>query len=153
MQWFKDGSAVEGATNPTITKADVTVDYAGKYKATFTNASGSTDTKEVTVEVIDISVDTKGIGGSVKVGETKTDELVVYGEKPAGATVAWSADYDSGQENSFTLKPNADGTKCDITGVTAGGGGSAIVTVTYKGLTWSGKSRLDVVAADPAVKS
>lgn len=64
--------------------------------------------------------------------------------------MAWTATYDPGQENSFTIKPNADGSKCDITGVTEGGGGSAVVTVTYKGLSWSGSSRLSVTA--PAVK-
>lgn len=50
-QWFKDGSPIDSATNPTFEKENVSTDDAGIYYCTITNECGSTKSQDITVVV------------------------------------------------------------------------------------------------------
>lgn len=139
--------------------AQIEIDGVGVGTTSITATSAKDPTKKdsIEVEVFDFSIDTKGIGGSIQVGETKTDELVVYGTLPADAVIRWYGEFDEGWENSWTFTPSADKKSCVIEGKEAGGGGKIHVEVTlpnYDGPEkWDGSSRFDVVAAPERVKS
>lgn len=129
----------------------------GTSTITVESVSDATKKDSIEVEVFDFTIDTKGIGGSIQVGEKKTDELVVYGTLPADAVIRWYGEFDTGWENSWTFTPSADKKSCVIEGKEAGGGGKIHVEVTlpnYDGPEkWDGSSRFDVVAAPETVKS
>lgn len=130
---------------------------AGTTTITVESVSDATKKDTIDVEVLDITIDTDGIGQDLKVGETKTDKVVISGGTlPAEAVYEWFATYDSGQEGSFTFKQSADGKSCDLTGVTAGGGGRIGFKVTVDGSEWTtgptGGSRVNVLPADETVK-
>lgn len=131
-----------------------------KGTATITVESVSDATKKdsIEVEVLDITIDTKGIGQDLEVGKTKTDEVVISGGTlPAEAVYTWFATYDSGQDGSFTFEQSADGKSCTLTGVTEGGGGRIGFKVELDGQEWTtgptGGSRVNVIAAAESVKS
>ncbi|WWV91987.1 hypothetical protein [Escherichia phage PJNS034] len=125
----------------------------GTSTITVESVSDATKKDSIEVEVLDISIDTDGIGQDLKVGETKTDKVVISGGTlPDSAVYEWFATYDSGQEGSFTFKQSADGKSCDLTGVTAGGGGRIGFKVTVDGSEWTtgptGGSRVNVIPAE-----
>jgi len=52
MQWTRDGVAIPGATNKTLTLAPVTPAHAGIYRAVATNSAGATLSNTATVKVV-----------------------------------------------------------------------------------------------------
>jgi hypothetical protein len=82
-QWGKGGSAIEGATDRTLTLDTMSLSDAGDYTVTVTNAAGQTESDVVTVNVIEpVTIVTQPEGGSVILGDPVTLKVVVEGAGP-----------------------------------------------------------------------
>jgi hypothetical protein len=90
-QWFKDGSAIAGATTTTYTIAAATAASAGNYTLVATNWLGSTTSAVAALTVISpVSITTQPTAQSVIAGNTATFSVVATGSAPL--TYQWSKD-------------------------------------------------------------
>ncbi len=90
-QWFKDGSAIAGATTTTYTIASTTAASAGNYALVATNWLGSTTSSVAALTVISpVSITTQPTAQTVIVGNTATFSVVATGSAPL--TYQWSKD-------------------------------------------------------------
>jgi len=90
-QWFKDGSAIAGATTTTYTLASTTAASAGNYSLVATNWLGSTTSTVAALTVISpVSITTQPTAQTVIVGNTATFSVVATGSAPL--TYQWSKD-------------------------------------------------------------
>jgi hypothetical protein len=90
-QWFKDGSAIAGATTTTYTIASATAASAGNYTLVATNWLGSTTSAVAALTVISpVSITTQPTAQSVIAGNTATFSVVATGSAPL--TYQWSKD-------------------------------------------------------------
>ena len=55
-QWFKDGNAISGATDTTLTIANVQASDIGTYTVTVTNAAGSTTSNSATLSIAPVAL-------------------------------------------------------------------------------------------------
>jgi alpha-tubulin suppressor-like RCC1 family protein len=90
-QWFKDGSAITGATTTTYSIASTTAASAGNYALVATNWLGSTTSTVAALTVISpVSITTQPTAQTVIVGNTATFSVVATGSAPL--TYQWSKD-------------------------------------------------------------
>ena len=82
-QWSKDSSAIDGATNKSLTLDSVSSSEAGDYTVVVTNAGGQAESDVVTVNVIEpVTIVTQPEGESVILGDPVTLKVVVEGVGP-----------------------------------------------------------------------
>jgi hypothetical protein len=99
-QWQKDGTAIAGATSASYTLADLQPLNAGLYRATVTNAGGSTLTNPAIVGVVSTS---KVIGAGTEVGinithqNGNTYDQVLLGPTSGASGTAATVTADAGQ--------------------------------------------------------
>jgi alpha-tubulin suppressor-like RCC1 family protein len=90
-QWFKDGSAITGATTTTYSIASTTAASAGNYTLVATNWLGSTTSAVAALTVISpVSITTQPTAQTVIAGNTATFSVVATGSAPL--TYQWSKD-------------------------------------------------------------
>ena len=90
-QWFKDGSAITGATTTTYSIASTTAASAGNYALVATNWLGSTTSTVAALTVISpVSITTQPTAQTVIAGNTATFSVVATGSAPL--TYQWSKD-------------------------------------------------------------
>lgn len=125
VQWYKGGVKVSGATGTTYTKENVTLEDAGKYKATFTGSYGTLDTKEATVT---INVP------DVPVTKVTLDKATLELEVDGTATLKATVEPAKASDKKVTWKSNdATVAKVSTTGVvTALKKGTSTITATAK---------------------
>jgi len=104
-QWHKDGSAIEGATSPTLALNAMSPSDTGDYTVRVTNTGGQTESAVVTVAVIQaVKIVTQPEDVSTVVGESATLKVVVEGSEPI--EYFWSHDGDwveGGTESTLRL--------------------------------------------------
>ena len=82
-QWHKDGSAIEGATSPTLALNAMSPSDTGDYTVRVTNTGGQTESAVVTVAVIQaVKIVTQPEDVNTVVGESATLKVVVEGSEP-----------------------------------------------------------------------
>jgi hypothetical protein len=90
-QWFKDGTAISGATATTYSLASTTAASAGNYSLVATNWLGSTTSTVAALTVISpVSITTQPTAQTVVAGNTATFSVVASGSAPL--TYQWSKD-------------------------------------------------------------
>ena len=105
-QWFKDGSAITGATATTYTIASTTAASAGNYALVATNWLGSTTSTVAALTVISpVSITTQPTAQTVIAGNTATFSVVATGSAPV-QTVAISGLFTTGVDASNALLGN-----------------------------------------------
>ena len=104
-QWHKDGSAIEGATSPTLALNAMSPSDTGDYTVRVTNTGGQTESAVVTVAVVQaVKIVTQPEDVSTVVGESATLKVVVEGSEPI--EYFWSHDGDwveGGTESTLRL--------------------------------------------------
>ncbi|MDP7293493.1 MAG: immunoglobulin domain-containing protein, partial [Verrucomicrobiota bacterium] len=104
-QWSKGGEAIEGATDPRLSLAEVTVSVTGNYSVSVGNAAGQAESGVVTVEVVEpMRIVTQPEGATAILGDSVTLEALAKGTAPI--TYAWYHDgelVESGTENTLRL--------------------------------------------------
>ncbi|MDB4805179.1 immunoglobulin domain-containing protein [bacterium] len=104
-QWHKDGSAIEGATSPTLALNAMSLSDTGDYTVRVTNTVGQTESAIVTVAVIQaVKIVTQPEDVSMVVGESATLKVVVEGSEPI--EYFWSHDgawIEGGTESTLRL--------------------------------------------------
>ena len=105
-QWFKDGSAIAGATTTTYSIASTTAASAGNYTLVATNWLGSTTSTVAALTVISpVSITTQPTAQTVIVGNTATFSVVATGSAPV-QTVAIPGLFTTGVDASNALLGN-----------------------------------------------
>jgi glucose/arabinose dehydrogenase len=106
-QWYKDGNAIEDATESVITIVDTQPADAGEYKVVVTNATGSAESSGAALTVVDVNdpplavitspehLSTYTAGTFISFSGTATDEE--DGELTAGA-FSWDITFRSGEQ-------------------------------------------------------
>jgi hypothetical protein len=120
-QWFKDGSAIAGATSASYTIASTTAASSGNYTLVATNWLGSTTSSAATLTVISpVSITTQPTAQTVIVGNTATFSVVATGSAPV-QTVAISGLFTTGVDASNALLGNnASDTHYVVSNIPAG---------------------------------
>lgn len=126
VQWYKDGEKVQGATGTTYTKESVTLDDAGKYRATFTGSYGTLDTEDalVTINVPDIPVT-----------KVTLDQTSLTLKEEGTATLKATVEPTNATDKKITWK-SSDTTVAKVSSsgvVTALKAGTSTITATAKG--------------------
>ena len=124
-QWFKDGTAISGATSATYTIGSAATSDAGKYKVQISNAAGSATCNEVTLTVIQPPIITSQ-PSSITVATGGTASFSVTATGSGTLTYRW---YKDGQPIS-----GATNSTLTISGVKASDAGSYKVVVTNEGI-------------------
>jgi Alpha-L-arabinofuranosidase len=126
-QWFRNGVAIDGATDRVLLIDDTSVAHTGTYIVTVTNAAGSATSEAATLVVQPLSATIEGLGetrsydGSPQIATITTDPAglplsVLYNESPAAPVLpgtyfvtASSADpdYTGIGEGELTIRPTA----------------------------------------------
>lgn len=90
-QWYKNGSAISGATSATLTLSSVTTSAAGNYYVVVSNSAGSTTsstaTLTVTAPTVSPTIATQPTSQTVNAGTSVTFSVVASGTGPL--TYAW----------------------------------------------------------------
>ncbi len=82
-QWSKGGVEMSGATQSTLTLADVALSDAGVYSVAVTNSVGAVDSETITVTVLKpAGIDVQPEGGSAILGGDFTLKVVASGTEP-----------------------------------------------------------------------
>jgi alpha-tubulin suppressor-like RCC1 family protein len=120
-QWFKDGSAITGATTITYTIASTTAASAGNYALVATNWLGSTTSTVAALTVISpVSITTQPTAQTVIAGNTATFSVVATGSAPV-QTVAIPGLFTTGVDASNALLGNnASDTHYVVSSIPAG---------------------------------
>jgi len=85
-QWYKDGSALTGATASTLSIAKAASTDSGAYKVTVTNSAGSVTSNvanlSLTIEVLPPTITKQPVGQTAYVGQTASFSVEVSGTAP-----------------------------------------------------------------------
>lgn len=129
-QWFKNGSAVSGATAATLTFSPVATGTAGYFKVSATNPIGTTHGTEASIGVVNQG------GGAVGVPEGGVLTLNALASAPGGVTYRWC-------RNGVALSDGKAGKQ------TTAGSGSSKLTISGFDPSSAGSYICEVAMADP----
>jgi hypothetical protein len=144
-QWYKDGAALSGATDASLSIAKVAASDAGTYKVTVTNSAGSATSINVslnlTVEVLAPTITKQPVAQTAYTSQTASFSVEVSGTAPF--TYQWKrGGYAISGATSSTL---------NLTNVSANDIGSYTVTITNTtGSVTSTQAALNVTTPDVA---
>ena len=93
-QWKKDGTAIAGATDATLSLANVTTANAGSYTVTLTNAYGTATSSAAAVTVtsaaIPATITSQPVSQTIAAGSPVSFSVTAYGSSPM--TYQWKKD-------------------------------------------------------------
>ncbi|TKF64251.1 immunoglobulin domain-containing protein [Vibrio sp. F13] len=112
LQWFKDGTWVDGETSNTLTIASVSNADEGVYFLRAENARGSVDTEAVrigvVVETLNLTFETKDFGSSQDGSAIRTGYLDAQHAGAAGDCDPTEFDYDSATHQIWEISADDD---------------------------------------------
>jgi hypothetical protein len=143
-QWFKGGTAINGATSPTLTISNAQAGDAGSYTVTVTNSAGSVTSNPATLTVNPANtaptITTQPQNQTVSVGGTATFTVVATGTPTP--TYQWA-------KNGTAINGATSATLTIANAQTADAGNYTVTVTNSVGAVTSNQATLTVNAATP----